>query len=416
MALREPPRSEIDPADLGLTREWLASHRVRLLEAFADPQRGLPFPGASVRQRAFLTNALLDLSVLTNVLQHATHRFWTCDSPKIELVFLSGDVEVARLYTDAQTSFMLPWKAICGSQWCEAYNAAISRGVVALLPEDFLNRDRVRGDLFALLTANFVDQPELQESIQQLMLEDSLGTRAGQFRREFELTWPTVCASGGLFPGRWTATLHRTHWPARLVMRVETVLTNGVAELLPRLLDTADRRVQPILQSAWLRKLIEGDGTATIEVGPEGTKADDPYLRGHMSNVGLAEYYDQIKPQLAEGLAFTLRERSGRQSRTSDWVLLPGGSSLLVMFAGDGVLNWTPENLGYGGDPAQLKGFSMTINPVGVRLTPEGRLEKVIPQKRRPPPAKPPRREPPLAAPLSQAPAPPFQDAAQAKG
>jgi hypothetical protein len=142
-------------------------------------------------------------------------------------------------------------------------------------------------------------------------------------------------------------------------------------------LDQADARVQPILRSRWLRNLIEGDGVATIEVTPEGSATDHPLLRGYVSSVVSAEDYDRLKPQLEQGLAFTLRERSrpdGR-ARISEWVVLPDRSLLLVTFAGDGVLQWTPAELGFRGEPSQLKG----LNAVAVRLTPEGQIDPVVP-------------------------------------
>ena len=77
-------------------------------------------------------------------------------------------------------------------------------------------------------------------------------------------------------------------------------------------------------------------------------------------------------------MAFTLREGTVFKSRTSQWIILPNGKLVLVKFSGDGVLGWSPRELGFRGTEGQLRGN--TYNMVGVFLTPEGQIEKVVPQ------------------------------------
>jgi hypothetical protein len=57
---------------------------------------------------------------------------------------------------------------------------------------------------------------------------------------------------------------------------------------------------------------------------------------------------------------------------------LPDGKLLLVRFDGDGVLDWTPEDLGFCGLERHLRDYS--FNMVGVFLTSDGQIEKVVPQ------------------------------------
>ena len=80
---------------------------------------------------------------------------------------------------------------------------------------------------------------------------------------------------------------------------------------------------------------------------------------------------------MEQGLAFTLREGTVFKSRTSEWILLPNGKLVLVRFSGDGVLGWSPQELGFRGPEGQLRDI---YNMVGVFLTPEGQIEKVVPQ------------------------------------
>lgn len=83
-----------------------------------------------------------------------------------------------------------------------------------------------------------------------MTLEETLGAQTDRFLREFELKdYRMPGGSYGRFPDTWRTRLHRTNWPARLLMPVYSQVQNGVVDLLPPLLDSADTRVQPILQS-----------------------------------------------------------------------------------------------------------------------------------------------------------------------
>jgi hypothetical protein len=104
---------------------------------------------------------------------------------------------------------------------------------------------------------------------------ETLGTQTNRWLSEFEVRdcWIVSDGDGG-FSVRWTATLRRTNWPPRLVMPVQTPVENGVVRLLPWLLDNADARVRPILQSPWLMKLVDGSSETSIEVAPNGSTGD----------------------------------------------------------------------------------------------------------------------------------------------
>ena len=276
---------------------------------------------------------------------------------------------------------MLPWDVTLGTNTHFSYDAGISRTVIALLPPGFLNRERIQGNLLALITDGFTYHPRVEQQIKQMILEETLGAQTNRFFREYELSnyWMPG-GRRGRFPDTWRATFHRTNWPVGLVMPVDSHVEQGVVRLLPHLLDSADTRVRPILQSSWVMGLLRGGGTATIEVAPEDSMAKDRYLRG-MAKVSLGELYDQIKPLIEQGLAFTLRERIGRNSPTSSWILLSNGKLVLVKFTGDHVLGWSPQELGFRGPEERLGGDH--YNTVGVLLTPEGQIEKVVPQASR---------------------------------
>lgn len=379
-AMQRRPLDKIDPGNLGLTPEWVATNRTRLLTAFGGQEENTVFPRASARQRAWLTNALLDVEILGDLVRGSIYSHHTDDYPEIHLVFSRGDTEVARVESWAQHTFMVPWAVVWGTNKHTSYDAEISRAVANLLPNGFLHRKRIQGDLFTLLTGRFENHPKLQAEIGRMVLEESLGADANRFLCEFELTHCRVWGGGssGGFPSTWVAVLHRTNWPARVQMPVQTRVEQGVVPLLRRLLDSADARVQPILRNPWLVSLVQGEEKYTIEVAPEGSPADDGIMRGHAAKVGLGGFHDEHQSLMRRGLFFTLRDNTGRTTRTSGWFVLPDGKLLLVRFSGDGVLDWSPEELGFSGLEKHLRDYS--YNMVGVFVTSDGQIEKVVPQ------------------------------------
>ncbi len=379
-AMQRRPLDKIEPGNLGLTPEWVAANRTKLLTAFGGQETNAIFPRASARQRTWLTNALFDLDLLGEVVRSSVNTRWTDDYPQISIKFLVNEEAVAELASRAQHTFMVPWTVTWGTNRHTTYDAEISRAVANLLPSGFLHRERIQGNLLSLLTGRFENQPKVQTEMERMVLEESLGPDEDRFLREFELTRRRVSGGGsyGGFPNTWMAVLHRTNWPARLQMPVQTRIEQGVVPLLRRWLDSADARVQPILRNPWLVGLVQGEGKNSIQVAPEGSPADDGIMRGHAAKVGLAAFYDEQQPRMRQGLFFTFRDSTGRRTRTSGWFVLPDGKLLLVRFDGDGVLDWTPDELGFRGLERHLRDYS--FNMVGVFLTADGQIEKVVPQ------------------------------------
>src|SRR6202022_3588061 len=59
-----------------------------------------------------------------------------------------ADDSVLQAQSSSQYEFMLPWGIQRGNSRVDAFNRDISRAVVALLPENSTNRERLNGDGF----------------------------------------------------------------------------------------------------------------------------------------------------------------------------------------------------------------------------------------------------------------------------
>ncbi len=376
------PRFTIDPANLGLNAAWMKTNYQRLLESYSDKGGTRAFPNASERQRAWLTNALADTELLGEALRGCFGTFWTDDYPSLELRFENDDgqavEQVFRLSTKAQPSFMLPWEVYDGTNQFTSGNADISRAVVQILPPGFLLRDRLNGDLFQMVRGGFLQLQKVHAFMKKSTLEDTLGGEADRLPQGVELRNCWISAGNySRFPDTFRATLHRTNWPQRLTMPIETGVEHGVVTNLKAILGKADTRVAPLLKQEWLVSRLKGSTNVSVEVKPEGSP-DHQWLRGHMEKAGLAAFYDRIQPALHRSLGFVLREGL---DRASEWAILEDGRLLLYGFSGNGVLDWHPDELGFQGDQRMLRSFN--INRVGVFVGPQGTITEVVPSEKK---------------------------------
>ncbi len=378
-AMQRRPLDKIEPGNLGLTPEWVAANRTKLLTAFGGQETNAIFPRASARQRTWLTNALFDLDLLGEVVRSSVNTRWTDDYPQISIKFLVNEEAVAELASRAQHTFMVPWTVDLGNEsaydlrcresaapWricCRADSciASASRGICCLCSRAALRTSRRCRRRW---NGWFWKNPW-----------GPMRTVLARVRADPAECRGAVATEVSPIPG-WRCCIARTGRP--LQMPVQTRIEQGVVPLLRRWLDSADARVQPILRNPWLVGLVQGEGKNSIQVAPEGSPADDGIMRGHAAKVGLAAFYDEQQPRMRQGLFFTFRDSTGRRTRTSGWFVLPDGKLLLVRFDGDGVLYWTPDELGFRGLERHLRDYS--FNMVGVFLTADGQIEKVVPQ------------------------------------
>jgi hypothetical protein len=371
------PRFKIEPANLGLNEAWLRTNYARLLQYHTYQGGTVPFPNASDRQRAWLTNALTDLNLLREAVLSPFRSFHTDDYPELELRF-EKDVgqtvaQVFRLSTKAQQPFMLPWQVYDGTNEVISGNADISRALFQILPPGFLNRNRLDVDTLRIAATCFLSHPQVYRYLYDSTLEQTFGEKNGSLRLGFQMTNSWISGDYRKYPETFEAVFHHTSWPARFAMPVHVRVQHGVAVDLKTVLENAQARVAPLLEHKWLASLLNGSTNVSMEV-LQGSP-DQPWLRGHMQEVGRVAFYDRIRPALQRSLGFRLREAG---PNVSEWALLEDGRLLLYKFSGDGVLDWAPDELGFYGTP--VPNYVQTI---AVFVGPGGTITEVVPAERK---------------------------------
>jgi hypothetical protein len=145
------PPLQPELTNLDITQEWLNENVASGLEASVC--RFTP-------QRALFVSTFTNLQEVKALLPRVLEPGATDDSPSVEIEILRNGETVWQLVSSSQShAFMLPWVVIASEKsfftlpWSHTqpdksfitYNADISRALIRLLPEKFVNYDRIAG-------------------------------------------------------------------------------------------------------------------------------------------------------------------------------------------------------------------------------------------------------------------------------
>src|SRR3974390_2164978 len=147
-AAEAPPISKPDPANLGITRNWL-QFQLTLVE---DQWKTRDATG---RQKALFESTFTAPEKIRDVLPSLYTYTSFDDYPSTEVKITFSDDSQLTLTSHSYYEFMLPW-TIRGSGSGETYNADISRAISALLPPKSANKDRLAGPEFGSHLADAV--------------------------------------------------------------------------------------------------------------------------------------------------------------------------------------------------------------------------------------------------------------------
>ena len=157
----EAPLESPDPKNLGLDSQALRPHAQQLAanrSSWDNEQRRLRRAGFSDEQIADL---LSDTDGLPRLLKSLYRGFWTDDSPQMEVRLRIWDGNEIVLESKSQKHFMLPWwiRRTDTRERFQSFDADISRGVAAILPKGYLNRERLLGNagLLGVLAEHVVE-------------------------------------------------------------------------------------------------------------------------------------------------------------------------------------------------------------------------------------------------------------------
>jgi len=139
-SLKQPPLAKADAANLGINAEWLNAHVEKAWE------RSFIFMGRpleSVEAKRVFSAAFVDENTLPERLEDVYRGFHTDDYPHMELNVKFTDGTSISIKSNSQNPYMLPWAVTNRATTDTTFNADISRTLLVLLPDPFLNRERL---------------------------------------------------------------------------------------------------------------------------------------------------------------------------------------------------------------------------------------------------------------------------------
>jgi hypothetical protein len=131
-----------DLDNLGLTQTWLNENARQALIDHLKKQTERSSPEQKKRFLASFTN----LQVMKEIVNTYYEAHWTDDLPRVEIVVRTDEDKVIEISSGAQQEFMLPWHvSSVGPGEYFTWDASFSRVIAQLLPQGFLNRERIAG-------------------------------------------------------------------------------------------------------------------------------------------------------------------------------------------------------------------------------------------------------------------------------
>jgi hypothetical protein len=140
-AIDAPAVAKPDPANLGITQEWLDANAEKAFREYAGeyPTR------EDKNKQARYFSSFKDLKFIERILPGLFNSFHTDDYPTVEIEIMESDRGLIKVSSKAQQMFMLPWIINSSEGELKTYNADIARAIANLMPDNFTNKERLAG-------------------------------------------------------------------------------------------------------------------------------------------------------------------------------------------------------------------------------------------------------------------------------
>jgi len=137
--LAAPPILQAELSNIGITQQWLNDNAKGAL-------RGASGCEFTQEHKALLLSNFTSLQEVNHLLPDLLGLDHTDDYPFVTVEILRNGETVWQFESSSQSQlFMLPWVVTTPKPSFTSYNAGISRAVAGLLPEQFVNRERIAG-------------------------------------------------------------------------------------------------------------------------------------------------------------------------------------------------------------------------------------------------------------------------------
>jgi hypothetical protein len=351
-ALKAPPVSGPDPANLGITPTWID-------QQIAD-QKGrfrLEVARATPGQKALLTETLRDPEKVARVLPALFSYVRTDDYPGASVEVTLDDGSKLQAETNSQYAFMVPWSV--GSTGVRTYNADISRAVANLLGKKSPNKERLAGSTFAYELVQTAKRT-VEREWNLLGSEDRAGDALTSLRKSYDIVtseinpyhhpeYGTATYKGEPEQVNLHASLRKPSFPPGVTVALVLQQVQGRVEGIERFIATVEKFENLALSVPWLSQFIKDNPRASIRISyVQDRSFGDKAFRTFAEDMRFRDRRDLVEQVRAQQNDIVLLIVGNTYSETY-WLLFPDKHLLLWRFGGpSGLLKWTASDFSAG--------------------------------------------------------------------
>jgi hypothetical protein len=349
-ALSAPVNPEFHLDDLGITPAWLKANAAAVAQSSSGTLINGAHPDQARLEKAFADPAVTD-AIVPELFDRRHYSCADCrrftGSVKITITFEDGTSLEA--WSGSEFPFMLPWTVRGNSTGSSAFNADISRALVALLPEQAANRSRLSGEyLAAALGRAVMHRVEKQAQLDEV--ESKTGGTFGAVRAKYTIESANINSWGdpvlrksdsGAAQGTADSNLYlrlrpNSADPATNFFYDEVALQylNGSVVDTDQFLQSAPQFEKLVCSVPWLSRYLQEEQSPKPVVKLSvfhGVSFSDAALKAFaedMHAIGRDDLVSQV--EAARGQIAFLIVGSGMEE--SDWLIFPDRHMLLWRF------------------------------------------------------------------------------------
>lgn len=370
--------SRYNAANLGITQEWLDANAVEGINDYANGY----ISAAAPNQKELYLSTFRNLQLIESKLPIILHGGWTDDYPTFIAEIYETNGERTVVSSNAQPTFMLPWKIERKGKASETYNRDISRALVNLLPKKFANRDRLSGEGLRSVLARFVMR-HIKSDWERIGAEYKAGDTMIILGEQYQIVSAVINSNHGLdFGDSWEANknpgknlhliLKKREFPRGFALNLKLPLVNGKVEHLAEFQANIHKYQELIFSIPWLREYIE-NGNKPVELRFTANRSFSEKamkkFAEDMNKIGKGNLVSDVESQ-QENIAL-IGVGGGLEYYQSYWIVLPDRQVILWRYRDPNLLLWSERDF-------ELKDctdeISAGLKCVGALISPEGRV------------------------------------------
>ncbi|HEV2618407.1 MAG TPA: hypothetical protein VGU23_00545 [Acidobacteriaceae bacterium] len=380
-AVQAAPLTSPTATNLGITAQWLQAHED---QAGGEASR-LYYKDGLPEQKAFFQKAFEDQRTLPLRVKEVYESSHTDDYPhmRVEIILQNGTKII--LSTDSQNPYMLPWVIATNGSAKTTYNANISRALFALLPANFVNRERLTQErdsslgLVAMLgeeTATTVERQweligaQYASGDALAVLKTSYKVRSAEVNPYHDLAFGKAWDGGEPHEENLHAVLWRDGFPKNFTMTAILLREDGKTEGASDLLKKAPAFEDLVFSVQWLNIYFKSHADESSWLfyvhGESLTDKAMQIFAADMKTAGRTDLVERVRA--VQSQAALLETGQGDY-----WIILPDKTSILWRWQSPNhILKWRANEF-----PAHECSEYRAISGgcAGVVIAPDGDVE-----------------------------------------